>query len=125
MWKYAFGRSPKPSKSKYEFKIIYPYNERKKESTKILRKYPNMVPIIIEKSDRSEIEDIDKHNYIFKKSAIFGYVMKVIRKKLKLDSSTSLYFYINNKTVPKVHDKLGDLYKKYRDKDLFLYITYT
>ena len=125
MWKYVFGRSPKPSKSKYEFKVIYPYNERKKESMKILRKYPNMVPIIIEKSDRSDVEDIDKHKYIFKKSATFRYVVKVIRKKLKLDSSKSLYFYIDNKTVPSLYDKLGDLYKNYRDTDLFLYITYT
>ena len=123
MWKFIFSK-PYPSKTEYEYKLVYSYYERKSESTKILKKYPNMVPIILEKSDHSNMNDIEKHKYIFPRSVTFSAVIIKIRKLLNIPSSRSLYFFINNEKVPRTTDNLGDLYRIYKDKDLFLYLTY-
>ncbi len=124
MWKFIFSK-PYPSKTEYEYKLVHSHYERKSESTRILKKYPNMVPIILEKSDQSNINDIEKHSYIFPRAVTFSAVIIKIRKLLNIPSSRSLYFFINNQKVPRTTDNLGDLYRIYKDKDLFLYITYT
>jgi len=124
LFKYFFKSKPKPSKSKYEFKLMYTFDERKKESLSIIKKYKNMVPIIVEKSDQSEIHDIDKHKFLFRRDSTFGAIATVIRKRLRVNSSKKIYYYINNSKVPKISNNIGNLYRKYRNKDLFLYVTY-
>ena len=125
MFKYVFGTKPKPSKSNYNFKLHYSFGDRRQESIRIMQKYKNKIPVIVEKSDQSDIEDIDKHKFLFSRSSCFGDIATVIRKRLGATSSQHIYFYINNNKVPNISDNLGNLYKKYRDKDLFLYITYS
>jgi len=123
MWRFLFSK-PYPSKTEYEYKLVYSYYERKNESSRILKKYPNMVPIILEKSDQSNTENIKKHKYIFPRSVSFEAVITKVRRMLNLTSDKPLYFFINNEKVPKTTDNLGDLYRIHKDKDLFLYITY-
>ena len=123
----VFGRHPKPSKVRYEFKLNYTFIERKKESTYLLKKYNNtLIPTIVQKSDQSNLDDIDKHKFLFKKDSTFRNIMAIIRKRLKVKISQPVYFFINNDKdiIPKGKNIMEELYKKYRDQDLFLYITY-
>jgi len=124
MFKYFFGNKPKPSKSKYEFKLMYSFDERKKESLNIIKKYKNMIPVIVEKSDQTKLHDIDKHKFLFRRDLTFGDIVTVIRKRLKVNSSQTVHLFIKKDKVSKTSNNLGNLYRKYRDKDMFLYITY-
>ena len=43
---------------------LYVTEKRKSEAERIRAKYPDRVPVICEKADRSDIPDIDKKKYL-------------------------------------------------------------
>ena len=125
MWRYLFVSQPKPSKDTYEFKLMHPFDKRKNEASMILAKYPSHIPIIVEKSDQSSVPDIDKHKYIIRKEITLGQFLYILRDRLKLDAVKSLYLYIDNEKVPSCTELMGDIYTINKDRDSFLYVTYS
>jgi len=99
-------------------------NERITESSKILEKYPDRVPIIVEKGLKSKIKDIDKNKFLVPADMSFGQFMFIIRKRIKLDSTEALFIFVNNILCNNAQI-INEIYNLYKDKDGFLYITYT
>ena len=107
------------------FKNKYNFKERLKESTTIMLKYPDRVPIICEKSSRyNDIPDIDKHKYLAPVDLTIGQFIYTIRSRMELSPYRALFLIINN-TIPPTSALLGTIYSQYHDEDKFLYITYT
>jgi len=100
------------------------FEERLSESSKIIDKYPDRIPIIVEKSKGCKLKDIDKNKYLVPNDMILSQFIYTIRKRIKLESSQALFFFIDNH-VPTNSSPIGELYNLYKDKDGFLYITYT
>jgi len=127
MYKF-FYKKPKPSKSKYEYKMLYDFETRKQESQKILDKYPTKIPIIVEKSDsnNNNSPDIAKHVWVIESDVTIGQFLYIIRSHIKIKAQEALFFFINNYHVPGTQETLGQVYKNHKDenKDGFLYITY-
>ena len=98
--------------------------ERIKESRKISLKYPTRVPIIVERSFKCDLQDIDKKKYLVPKDMTIGQFVFVIRKRIKLDTSQALFVMVNN-SLESSNKLLGEVYDDKADKDGFLYITYT
>ena len=119
-----FYDPPQPLTSTYEHKMMYTFDKRFKESSYLIKKYPDKIPVIVEKSDRLNIPDISKHKYLFNRSTKFGSIMVKIRKVLGVSSSTEVYFSVNNNVIPKTYYIMNDIYEKYKDKDKYLYLTY-
>ena len=46
------------------FREKYPLQKRHDEATSIRLKYPNRIPVIVEKVDGSDIADINKKKYL-------------------------------------------------------------
>lgn len=109
-------------KENYTFKENYNFDKRKKESESILAKYPNRVPIICERYDKT-LPHLDRKKYLVPDDLIMSNFLYVIRKRLKLESHKSLYLAINNK-IPHLSCSVSTMYDKYRDEDGFLYINY-
>jgi GABA(A) receptor-associated protein len=42
------------------FKLEHPLEKRQAEANRIREKYPDRIPVIVEKAERSDIPDIDK-----------------------------------------------------------------
>ncbi len=124
MWKYLAGK-PKPSKTSYEFKMQHPFDKRQVESERIRQKYSDKIPIVIEKSDSADVPELDKTKYLVPEDLTIGQFMFTIRKRIKLDSSESIFFFINNEYIPAANETFSDLYNKKKDADGFLYITYS
>lgn len=124
MLKFLYS-TPKPSKAEYSFKIMHPFDYRKEESARVLQKYKDKVPIILEKSDNSSIPSIDKNKFLMLEDLTVGQFLNMIRKKIKLEPSQSICLLINNCDPPNTGEKLGKVYEKYKDPDGFLYITYS
>lgn len=99
------------------------FEERLNESTNIMKKYPNKIPIIVHKSDKCKLSDIDKNKFLVSNDMTLSQFMYVIRNRIKLDSSQALFFFIDN-IIPKNSSPLGELYNLHKDKDGFLYIVY-
>jgi len=100
--------------------------KRKEESNKIRTKYPDRIPIIVDKLNKNnkDIPEIDKKKYLVPSDLTVGQFQYVIRKRIKLDSQKALFIFINNK-IPASSDLLKTIFEKEKDEDGFLYIGYT
>ena len=111
----------------FKFKTQNPDpSKRKAESTKIKEKYPDRIPIVCEKDPKSNLNDIDKNKYLVPIDLSVSQFSFIIRKRLALDKSQTLFLLINGKHSITGDSSLSDLYDKYKDlEDGFLYICYT
>ena len=105
------------------FKRKFSFEKRYNEANRIILKYPDRIPIVIEKKDNSDIIDIDKNKYLVPVDLTMGQFMYVIRKRLKLKPSDSVFLFVNGKLVSNT-SFIKDVYYNNADKDNFLYITY-
>ena len=125
MWKYLIKNTPTPLMDGYIFKMQHSFEKRKEESSRILEKYPDKIPTILEKSESSQIPTIDKQKFVIAKDVHMGQFLIIIRKKIDLDPSQALFLLVDNKYIPISSETCGSIYQKYADKDGFLYITYS
>tara|TARA_B110000285_G_C15135995_1_gene626971 strand:+ start:1720 stop:2115 length:396 start_codon:yes stop_codon:yes gene_type:complete len=114
----------KKKEMKSDFKNSYTFEKRSSESARILLKYPNRIPVICERSQDSDIVNIDRNKYLIPCDLTVGQFLYVIRKRIKLSPETSLFIFINN-SLPSTCRLLNDLYKNEKDEDGFLYILYS
>lgn len=105
------------------FKSQFTADQRKQESFRILQKYPDRIPIICEKTIKSNIKEIDKKKYLVPSDLTVGQFIYVIRKRLKLPAEESIFLYVN-RSIPPISAMLNSLYEKQKDSDGFLYIQY-
>jgi GABA(A) receptor-associated protein len=105
------------------FKKIYSTDDRIKESERLKQKYPNRIPIILDKDSSSDIQNIDKHKYLVPDDYSVGQFLFLIRKRIKINDEQALFLYVNN-FIPPNSSLISQLFKEYRDKDGFLYIIY-
>lgn len=106
------------------FKEKYPFENRRKESSKIYQKYPDRVPIIVQKYYKSELPEVKKCKYLVPKDMNMSQFLFVIRKGIQLDSSQSIFITVNNELVT-ASKLVFEVYDKYKDEDGFLYVMYT
>lgn len=107
-----------------DFKKKYSFNKRKDESKNVIEKYPDRIPIIVQKHKNSDISDIDKCKYLVPKSMTITQFSFIIRKRIKLNSSQAIFITINNKLVSS-GKTISEIYNDEKDEDGFLYIVYT
>jgi GABA(A) receptor-associated protein len=115
-----------PSTSNY--KKSTPLEERKKKSFKMTSLYPDRIPVIVEMSPSSASYNTyttasHKIKYLVPYDITMGQFIKILRDKLKLESSIALFFFINNKVFP-ITSLIGNIYKENADEDGFLYIEF-
>ena len=75
-------------------------DKRKSEAERIRIKYPDRVPVICEKADRSDIPDIDKKKYLVPADLTVGQFQYVIRKRIKLAPEKALFVFCSNHIPP-------------------------
>jgi GABA(A) receptor-associated protein len=106
------------------FKNKFSLESRKIESDKIVKRYPDRKPIIVEKSSSSDIMQIDKKKYLVPSDLTVGQFIYVIRKRINLPSDQAIYIFINN-TLPPTASLISNIYEAHKDEDGFLYATYS
>jgi len=106
------------------FRERFSFEKRLQESTKIMLKYPDRVPIICSKSRNSSIPPIDKEKYLVPSDLTMGQFVFVIRKRIKVDPSIGLFLFIDN-VLPPTASLIGHIYHNHRNEDGFLYVTYS
>ena len=102
----------------------YDIDLRKMECKKILLKHPDKIPIIVEKNDKCHLNEINKKKYLSPNDMLINQFIFIIRKRISLEPSQSLFVMINNKLVP-IGKTLGELYEDEKNEDGFLYMVYT
>jgi len=106
------------------FNEKFSLEKRTDESSRIMKKYPDRIPVIVEKSSTSYVTDIDKKKYLVPSFLTIGQFIYVIRKRIKLAPEQALFLFINN-TIPQSSALMSCIYKEHKNKDGFLYMVYS
>jgi GABA(A) receptor-associated protein len=106
------------------FKSQHPLEKRKAEADRIRLKYPDRIPVIAEKAEKSNIPDIDKKKYLVPADLTMGQFVYVIRKRIKLPAEQAIFLFIAN-SLPPASALMSQVYKEHADEDGFLYVTYS
>jgi GABA(A) receptor-associated protein len=106
------------------FNLLSFPEKRKSEAERIRAKYPDRVPVICEKADRSDIPDIDKKKYLVPADLTVGQFHYVIRKRIKLLPEKALFLFCSN-SIPPNAALMSTVYEEQKDEDGFLYIQYS
>ncbi|KAK3253313.1 Autophagy-related protein 8d [Cymbomonas tetramitiformis] len=109
---------------KSSFKQEHPLEKRQGEAQRIREKYPDRIPVIVEKSEKSDIPDIDKKKYLVPADLTVGQFVYVIRKRIKLGPEKAIFIFVNN-VLPPTAALMSAIYEEHKDDDGFLYITYS
>ena len=97
--------------------------ERLSESNKVLHKYPERIPVIVEPLTK-DIVKIDKNKFIVSKDMTFGQLIYTIRKRMDIESSVALFFSVNG-TLCTASSDIESIYNDNKNEDNFLYVKYT
>ncbi|KAJ0047235.1 hypothetical protein Pint_04110 [Pistacia integerrima] len=120
---------------------------RQAEAARIREKYPDRIPVIVEKAERSDIPDIDKkklviHLLLLFNKSIFsvlwhdecrylvpadltvGQFVYVVRKRIKLSAEKAIFIFVKN-ILPPTAAMMSAIYEENKDEDGFLYMTYS
>merc|ERR1712198_581671 len=112
------------TKMKWLYKEEHPFEKRRQEGEKIRKKYPDRVPVIVEKAAKARIGDLDKKKYLVPSDLTVGQFYFLIRKRIQLRPEDALFFFVNN-VIPPTSATMGQLYQDHHEEDFFLYIAYS
>lgn len=108
-----------------DYKTIHSFNKRKEDASRIISKYPDRIPIIVQKSKHGgTIPMIDKKKYLAPSDLTMGQFIFVIRKRMRLPPENALFMFVNN-IIPPTASTLSSIYENQKDDDGFLYFTYS
>eukprot|EP01117_Protostelium_nocturnum_P007280 TRINITY_DN2604_c0_g1_i1.p2 TRINITY_DN2604_c0_g1~~TRINITY_DN2604_c0_g1_i1.p2 ORF type:complete len:122 (-),score=38.60 TRINITY_DN2604_c0_g1_i1:145-510(-) len=107
-----------------QFKNDYDFGRRKEFAEKIRGKYPDRIPVIVEKAPKSDAPEIDKKKYLVPADITAGKFIFEIRKQIKLNPDQAIFLFVND-TIPATGQLMSQIYEKNKDEDGFLYVTYS
>ena len=98
--------------------------QRIDHSTRLLIKYPERVPVIIEKNEHITLEN---YKYLLPKAITFCTFMSIIKTKINIASNQALFTFIKSNAtyvlIP-MNENMGEIYKMFKQPDGFLYIRF-
>ncbi|XP_072519166.1 microtubule-associated protein 1 light chain 3 gamma [Salminus brasiliensis] len=110
---------------------MMPFKERKCLATRkdevctIRSKFPNKLPVIVERYIREkQLPLLDKSKFLVPQELTMGQFLCLLRSKIVLEASQSLYLLISEKSMCCMTASMAEIYSQHRDPDGFLYMTY-
>jgi len=109
-----------------DFKKKYSSDERKAESAKMLSKFPDKVPVIVEKLPNCFLPTMDRKKFLVPQDIMLAQFMSIIRKRLNLTPETAIFVFFGNKhSLSPATSLMSNVYTSMKDDDNFLYCYYT
>ena len=94
-------------------------NTSKQKIDRIKLKYPNRIPVIVNKSKNSNAPDIDKNIYLVPSDLTLGQFIFVIRKRINLNPEQAIYIFCKD-TLPNTSMVMSELYNIYKNSNELL-----
>ena len=107
-----------------KFKKKYSFEKRRDESLSVINKYPDRLPIIVQRDNKSELPEVDKCKYLVPRNMTMSQFSFVIRKRIQLEPSQAIFITINHALVAS-SKLLSEVYEEQKNEDGFLYVIYT
>ncbi|XP_074307506.1 autophagy-related protein 8C-like [Silene latifolia] len=109
---------------KRSFKLEHPLEKRQAEAARLKEKYPDRIPVIVEKAEKSDIPDINKIKYLVPADLTVGQFVYVVRKRVKLSAEKAIFVFVKN-ILPPTAALMSAVHEENKDEDGFLYMTYS
>ncbi|KAI0984167.1 hypothetical protein GJ496_009606 [Pomphorhynchus laevis] len=109
---------------KFEHQTEIDFENRCAEAERIMKKFPDRVPVIVEKLPNSNIPKMDKKKFLVPADISVAQFMWIIRRRIVLSSEQAIFLFIDN-SVPQASSTMGQLYSEFKNDDGFLYIAYS
>lgn len=89
-----------------------------------MQRFKDRLPVICEKVENSDIQEIDKRKYLVPGDLTVGQFVYVIRKRIKLPSEKAIFIFVND-ILPPTAALMSTIYEEHKDEDGFLYVLYS
>ncbi|XP_045181938.1 microtubule-associated proteins 1A/1B light chain 3C-like [Mercenaria mercenaria] len=107
------------------FKQRKSFATRKEEVAGIRAKFPNKVPVIVERYYKEQsLPILDKTKFLVPEELTMSQFATIIRNRMSLNENQAFYLIINNKSISSMSMSLAEVYRDDKDEDGFLYMTY-
>lgn len=108
------------------FKNRYTLTKRKEESLRIMSKYPERCPIIVERvATEKNLPQIDRNKYLVPNNITFGQFIFIVRKRIRMDPNDAIFLFIGDDNLVPISKTIASVYEEMKDKeDGFLYCKY-
>ena len=100
------------------------FNTRRGESERVIQKYPDRCPIIVDRLDGSIAPILKKNKYLVPRDLTIGQLVYLLKKYLKVKQGQAIFLFIKE-TLPASSSLIGDVFEKKKDVDGFLYVVYS
>merc|ERR1719440_1883421 len=125
------GSVPSTSMGTTSISGAVPFETRVAEANRILAKYPDRIPVVVERAKRErDLPEIEKKKFLVPGSMLVGEFKYIIHKHINqvsngmLASDQTVYLFINT-TSPKTGALMSEVYEQHKAGDGFLYVTYS
>jgi len=109
-----------------EFKSAFSFEDRRNECARMMEKFPDRVPVIIERIDSSDLPKIDRKKLLVPNDIALGQLVQIIRKRITLQPNVSIFTYITEQQkLVSISLPISQVYAEHKDEDGFLYVFYT
>ncbi|KAG6667866.1 hypothetical protein I3843_01G122700 [Carya illinoinensis] len=106
------------------FKDQHTFDERLQDAKNIIMKYPDRVPVIIERYSRTNLPEMEKKKYLVPRDMSVGQFIHILSSRLQLTPGKALFVFVKS-TLPQTASRMDSIYESYKDNDGFLYMCYS
>ncbi len=107
-----------------QFQKKFSFDKRRLEANRIIEKFPDKIPIIVEQGKSDKLPKIDKSKFLVPQDITVGQFMTIIRKRIQLSESDAFFLFVKNSVLPSNSTTMVNIYEAHKDEDGFLYMTY-
>ncbi|XP_073141107.1 autophagy-related protein 8i-like [Henckelia pumila] len=106
------------------FKGQFSLEERMQESQDIIAKYPDRLPVVVEKYEKTDLPEMEKKKFLVPRDMSVGQFIHILSGRLHLAPGKALFVFVQN-TLPQTSSLMESLYDASKDEDGFLYMCYS
>lgn len=99
--------------------------QRKFEVRKVICRFPDKVPLIIERRYSVDIPKVRKSRFLAPLDLTIGQLIFIVRTRMCQSFEHDIYLYVDDRML-QLHQLVGDIYPMFKDReDGFLYLSYS
>ncbi|KAL8224789.1 hypothetical protein R6Q57_017346 [Mikania cordata] len=106
------------------FKDTYSFDERCQESQDIIARYPDRLPVVVERYTKTDLPEMEKKKYLVPRDMSIGQFIHILSGRLHLAPGKALFVFVQN-TLPQTSNLIESVYESFKDEDGFLYMCYS
>ena len=91
---------------------------------KIREQYPNKVPVLVYKSPKSKVPDMERNKFLINGDVTMGQFLYIVRKRISLAPEKALFFLIDGKILPTVSSTMAEVYDAHKNESSLLVLNF-